>query len=88
MILDPDFPHIIWSFTYRGWRLEVDQSEDNGQVLYAVWAIHEKGCAVAVPCALTQSDAIKRAKRYVDARLSNAWINLEGNLEGDIEGDR
>ena len=69
MSLDPDFPHIIWSFTYRGSRLDVDQSEDEGQILYAVWANHSKGCAVAVPRALTREDAIRRAKRYVDFRL-------------------
>ena len=69
MSLDSDFPHIIWSFTYRGSRLDVDQSEDEGQVLYTVWANHNKGCAVAVPCALTREDAIRRAKRYVDFRL-------------------
>ena len=69
MFLNPDFPHIIWSFTYRGSRLDVDQSEDEGQILYAVWANHNKGCAVAVPRALTREDAIRRAKRYVDFRL-------------------
>ncbi|MEB3213288.1 MAG: hypothetical protein VKL39_18205 [Leptolyngbyaceae bacterium] len=74
MILNPDFPHIIWSFTYRGWQLEVDQSEDNGQVMYAVWANHEKGCAVAVPFASTQADAIKKAKQYVDARINHPSI--------------
>ncbi|MBE7384796.1 MAG: hypothetical protein F6J95_025700 [Leptolyngbya sp. SIO1E4] len=66
---NPNFPQIIWSFTYRGWQLEVEQSEEDGQVLYAVWANHDAGCAVAVPCAFTREDAIKRAKKYVDARL-------------------
>lgn len=71
MILNPDFPHIIWSFTYRDWRLEIDQSEDNGQIFYSVWANYKMGCAIAVPCALSRTEAIKRAKKYVDARLSN-----------------
>ena len=66
---DPDFPHVIWSFAYRGWQLEVDQSEDDGQILYAVWANHTTGCAVAVPAALTREEAIKRAKKYVDSRM-------------------
>lgn len=76
MILNPDFPHIIWSFTYREWRLEIDQSEDDGQVVYAVWANHENGCAVAVPCALTREEAIKRAKKYVDARIKTGSMRL------------
>jgi len=76
MILNPDYPHIVWSFTYRGWRLEVDQSEEDGQVLYAVWANHEAGCAIAVPCALTQAEAIKRAKRYVDARMNTSAVKI------------
>ena len=76
MMLNPDFPHIIWSFTYRGWRLDVDQSEENGQIFYSVWANYKMGCAVAVPCALTRTDAIKRAKKYVDARLRNPSINI------------
>ncbi len=71
MILNPDFPHIIWSFTYRGWRLEVDQSDENGQIFYSVWANDKMGCAVAVPCAFSRTDAIRRAKLYVDARLKN-----------------
>jgi hypothetical protein len=76
MILNPDHPYIVWSFIYRGWRLEVDQSEEEGQVLYAVWANHEAGCAIAVPCALTQAEAIKRAKRYVDARMNTPVIKI------------
>jgi len=76
MILNPDYPHILWSFIYRGWRLEVDHSEEEGQVLYAVWANHEAGCAVAVPCALTQAEAIKRAKRYVDARMNIPAVKI------------
>ncbi|PSN20764.1 hypothetical protein C7271_00480 [filamentous cyanobacterium CCP5] len=76
MILNPDYPHIVWSFTYRGWRLEIDQSAEEGQTLYAVWANHEAGCAVAVPCAFTQSEAIKRAKRYVDVRMNTPAIKI------------
>ncbi len=76
MFLNPDIPHIVWSFTYREWRLEVDQSEEEGQVLYSVWANHEAGCAVAVPCAFTQTEAIKQAKRYVDARLKTPSVKI------------
>ena len=74
-MLNPNFPHIIWSFTYRGWRLEVDQSEDDGQIVYSVWANYNVGCAVAVPLALSQTEAIKRAKQYVDGRLRDPHIS-------------
>jgi hypothetical protein len=76
MILNPDYPHIVWSFTYRGWRLEVDQSAEDGQAMYAVWASHNGGCAVAVPCALTREDAVKRAKKYVDSRIRTPSIGI------------
>lgn len=69
VILDPDYPHIVWSFDYRGWRLEVDCAEEDGQVVYSVWANHANGCAIAVPRALTQAAAIRCGKQYVDQRL-------------------
>ncbi|MBF2036536.1 MAG: hypothetical protein IGR92_13935 [Leptolyngbyaceae cyanobacterium T60_A2020_046] len=66
---EPDYPHIVWAFNYRGWKLEIDRSETEGQVAYAVWASHADGCAIAVPYAPTQAEAIRRGKRYVDSRL-------------------
>ncbi len=68
MILNPDYPQIIWSFEYRGWRLELDRTEEDGQEVYAVWANHESGCAIAVPRALTKEDAIRRGKQYIERR--------------------
>ncbi|NJK36383.1 MAG: hypothetical protein HC825_08370 [Oscillatoriales cyanobacterium RM1_1_9] len=72
VLSNPDYPHVIWSFSYRGWQLEIDQSELNGQRLYSVWANHSTGCAVAVPWALTREEAVKQAKRYVDRRLQSS----------------
>ncbi|MEO0406112.1 MAG: hypothetical protein AAF289_02050 [Cyanobacteria bacterium P01_A01_bin.135] len=69
VILDPDFPNIVWSFDYRGWQLEIDQSEEDGFVFYSVWANYVDGAAVAVPFASTRRDAIQRGKDYVDARF-------------------
>jgi len=71
VILNPDYPHIIWSFAYRGWQLEIDCAEEDGQVVYAVWANHATGCAIAVPRALTQEAAIRSGKQYVDRRLQH-----------------
>lgn len=68
---DPDFPRVVWSFGYRGWQLEIDQTELDGYTVYSVWANHATGCAVAVPAAPTQKAAIQQAKHYVDLRLSH-----------------
>ncbi|TVQ06567.1 MAG: hypothetical protein EA368_16725 [Leptolyngbya sp. DLM2.Bin27] len=71
LFADPDYPHVVLSFTYRGFRLELDQSTENGVPLYAVWASHEHGCAVAVPGVVSRSEAIYQARRWVDQRLSS-----------------
>jgi hypothetical protein len=70
MILDPDYPHIVLSYTYRGARIELDQSELNGTPIYAAWASYTTGTALAVPKAWTRSDAIQRAQRWVDRKLT------------------
>ena len=71
LFADPDFPHVVLSFQYRGFRLELDQSTESGVPLYAVWATHDTGCAVAVPGVFSRSEAIYKAKRWVDRRLSS-----------------
>ncbi len=65
----PDYPRIILSFTYRGWKLEIDQSEIEGKVMYAVWANDAKSSVVAVPYAPTRAIAIRRAKQWADRRF-------------------
>jgi hypothetical protein len=67
---NPDYPHVVLSFTYRDFHLELDQSTENGIPMYAVWATHDGGCAVAVPGVVSRSEAIYKAKRWVDQRLS------------------
>jgi hypothetical protein len=67
---DPDYPHIVLSFDYRGWKIEIDQGELNGQTTYAVWVGYDQGCAMAVPFAHSRSEAIRRARRWIDRRLS------------------
>jgi hypothetical protein len=66
----PDYPHIVLSFAYRGWKLELDQSELDGQIIYAVWANDASSSAVAVPYAPSRAIAIKQAKQWVDNRLT------------------
>ncbi len=62
----PDYPKITLSFDYRGWKIELDQSEEDGQIAYAAWANNANSSVVAVPYAASQKLAIQRAKRWVD----------------------
>jgi hypothetical protein len=71
MIIDPDYPCIVLSFTYRGFKIEIDQSQFEDQDIYAAWASYETGCAIAVPCALSRAETIRKAKRWVDRRLAS-----------------
>lgn len=66
---DPDYPQVVMSFTYRGVRLDLDQSDDQGLTLFSVWATHSHGYAVAVPGVYSRREAIYKAKRWVDQRL-------------------
>ena len=69
MIIEPHSLKILLSFTYRGFEVEIERDEWNGQNIYAAWANYEQGYAVAVPYAVTTTEAIKRAKKWVDRRL-------------------
>jgi hypothetical protein len=71
LFADPDFPHVVLSFDYRGFRLELDQSTEDGVPIYAVWATYATGCAVAVPGVVSRSEAIYKARQWVDRRLSS-----------------
>lgn len=69
MILEPDYPHIVLAFPYRGVKIAIDQSDQEGIPVYAAWISYATGDAVAVPCAHTREEAIRRAKRWVDRRF-------------------
>jgi len=66
---DPHFPHIVLSFEYRGFTLDLEQGDDNGIPIYSVWANHDWGCAVAVKAVVSRSEAICKAKQWVNRRL-------------------
>jgi hypothetical protein len=77
---DPDYPHVILSFVYRGFTIQItrdrfalpprgDRAEQ--QDIYTAWANHDCGSAVAVPVAVTSKLAIRKAKRWVDRRILN-----------------
>jgi len=71
IIPDPDYPHIVLAFDYRGWKIEIDQGELDGQVTYAVWVNYDQGCAMAVPFARSRTEAIRRARKWIDRRLNH-----------------
>ncbi|MGB7085038.1 MAG: hypothetical protein WBD47_05760 [Phormidesmis sp.] len=58
------------SFEYRGWKIELDQSEEDGQVAYSAWDNDAESSVVAVPYAASQKLAIQQAKQWVNYRLS------------------
>jgi len=66
----PNYSNITLSFEYRGWKIELDQSEEDGHIAYSAWANDAKSSVVAVPYAASQKLAIQKAKRWVDNRLS------------------
>lgn len=70
MIIEPHYPHILLSFAYRGCTIKIDRDEVEGKSTYAAWVDYERGCAVAVTSAITPQEAIKKAKKWIDRRLS------------------
>lgn len=68
MLSNPDHPNIVLSFDYGSFTLELDESEHDGHKVYAVWANHAYGYAMVVPCARSRTEAIKKAKLWVEQR--------------------
>lgn len=69
-MIDPHYPKIILSFAYRGFVVEIDRDRFGGEDIYAAWGNYELGCAIAVPFAPTPTEAVKKAKKWIDRRLS------------------
>ena len=63
---NPDHPNIVISFDYGQFHLQVDESQHNGQTVYAVWATHLYGYSMVVPYAGSRAEAIRKAKRWVE----------------------
>jgi hypothetical protein len=68
---NPHFPNIVMSFEYRGVTLDLDQGDHHGTPIFSVWANHNTGYAVAVPGVVSRSEAIYKAKQWVDRRLNS-----------------
>ena len=67
-MIEADFPHIILTFEYKGWKVEIDQGKMNGVATYTAWANYKLGCAVAVPYASSRKEAVRRVKQWIDHR--------------------
>lgn len=70
MIIEPDYPNVVFAFPYRGLTIAIEQSTLDNYLIYAAWVDYASGSAVAVPKAWTREDAIRRAKRWVDRRFT------------------
>lgn len=66
MIFEPDYPHVVFAFPYRGVRVEITCSDDEGQPIFSAWVDYPTGSAVAVPKAYSRTEAVRRAQRWVD----------------------
>lgn len=64
-IATPNYPNVIWAFSYRGVKIEITTDSYNQQHIYSAWVTHSTGSAVAVPIAPTQEIAITRAKQWI-----------------------
>ena len=69
MTSDPDYPKIMLSFDYRGFKVEIARDRFAEQEIYMAWVNHQYGYAMAVPYAVTTRVAIKKAKKWVDKRI-------------------
>lgn len=64
-IADPDHINTVFSFPYKGVTIQITSSTHLGVKTYTAWVDYATGSAVAVPKALSRSEAIKHAKKWV-----------------------
>ena len=65
----PHYSKAIWTFTYRGLKIEITTDIHHEEKIYSAWVIHATGSAVAVPRAQTKKIAIIRAKQWIEAHF-------------------
>ena len=66
MIIDPHYPKIILAFDYQGHKIQIERDLFEGQYIYAAWVNYDLSHALAVPYARTCSEAVKKAKQWID----------------------
>lgn len=64
-IADPDYINTVFSFPYRGVKIQITSGTYLGAKIYTAWIDYATGSAVAVPKAYSRSEAIRRAKHWV-----------------------
>ena len=69
-IVTPNYPNVLWAFTYRGMKIEITTTLDQEERVYSAWVTHATGSAVAVPRASTRETAIASAKRWVQTHFT------------------
>ncbi|MBF2017995.1 MAG: hypothetical protein IGS23_22935 [Rivularia sp. T60_A2020_040] len=73
-MIEPHYPKILMSFTYREYKIEIERdnfNQQNKQDIYSAWVNYNGGYAVAVPYAVTPSEAISKSKQWIDERLNS-----------------
>lgn len=71
IILDPHYPKKILSFNYQGFDIEISIDEEEGEITYAAWVGYDYGWAMATPIAMSRSEAIRKAKQWVETKLKS-----------------
>lgn len=69
-IATPDYPNVIWAFTYRDMKIEITTSLYHEQMVYSAWVTYATGSAVAVPKAPTRGIAIAQAKKWIQTHFT------------------
>jgi hypothetical protein len=64
-IATPDYPAVVWAFTYREMKIEVTTSVYHDRQIYSAWVTYDTGSAVAVPRADSRERAIAGAKQWI-----------------------
>ncbi len=71
MILEPHYPKKILSFNYQGFDIEISIDEEEEEITYAAWIGYDYGWAMATPLARSRSEAIRKAKQWVETKLKS-----------------
>jgi len=73
IIIDPDYPKKILSFTYRGFdiHINIDDKEEGEAITYSAWVGHHYGWAMATPAVRSRTQAIRIAKQWVNLKLAS-----------------
>lgn len=66
----PDYPVVVWAFTYRKMKIEITTSIHHNQQIYSAWVTYDTGSAVAVPRADSRERAIAQAKKWIHTHFN------------------